>query len=270
MWACRPEAMKGSTKSSIVAGAMRSRVSTTAPVTDTPGPFGPSPGCAPARYAPAPPRGAAVLILQRPHHGNRFELVMQARHAHIAGSGEVLDLEGPIELTNAASRGGLLARAHVARPYQISRSLGDGDYRSVVVASNDRREDECVDHSETLESEDPEQRVHDAANPARARRVIKGLRVAFDKGPDIRVAAGCRHQMRAPADLGKGGPLRNVHCELDATDHAAPIFFGGQIVVEDAWLAIGPRAPQLDGSAAGRLQHQRPQDVGVVEGLRQA
>src|SRR5262249_39670507 len=173
-----------------------------------------------------------------------------------------------LPLTNASSRGGLLARARVAKPYQIGRSLGDGDYRSIGIAANDRRHDGCVGHSKTLDSQDTKLRVHDSANPARARRVIEGLRVAFDKGPDIRVAARCRHQMRATADLGKRRPLRNVHRELDTLDHAAPIFFGGQIVVEDAWLAIRPRAPQLDGSAAGRLQHQRSQDVGVVEGLR--
>src|SRR5262245_53636008 len=75
------------------------------------------------------------------------------------------------------SGGGLLARARVAKPYQIGRSLGDGDYRSIRVAANDRRHDGCVDHSKTLDSENTKLRVHDPANPARARRVIEGLRV---------------------------------------------------------------------------------------------
>jgi hypothetical protein len=75
--------------------------------------------------------------------------------------------------------------------------------------------------------------------------MIESLRVAFDKGPDVRVAAGCRHEMRGPADRDKSGPLRNVHRELDATDHAEPILFGRQKVVEDSWLGIRPRAARL-------------------------
>src|SRR5260370_23280485 len=87
-------------------------------------------------------------------------------------------------------------------PYQIRYSLGNGDHGSVGVSADDGRHDRCIDHSETLDTEDTELRVDDPANPARARRMIEGLRVAFDKGPDVRVAAGCRHEMRGPADRG--------------------------------------------------------------------
>jgi hypothetical protein len=123
-----------------------------------------------------------------------------------------------------------MGRRFKASPYQIGCSLGDGDHGSVGVSADDGRHDGCIDHSETLDTEDTELRVDDPSNPARASRVIEGLRVAFGKGPDVRVAAGCRHEMRGSTDRGKSGPKRNVHRELDATSHAAPIFFGRQKV----------------------------------------
>src|SRR5215469_2133746 len=51
----------------------------------------------------------------------------------------------------------------LAAPYQIGCSLGYGDYRSVRVAADDARHDGCVDHSQILNPEDAELRVH---NPA--------------------------------------------------------------------------------------------------------
>src|SRR5579863_8881039 len=122
-----------------------------------------------------------------------------------------------------------LAELHAT--LQIGCSLGDGDHGSVGVSADDGRHDGRIDHSETLDTEDTELRVDDPANPARARRMIEGLRVTFDKGPDVRVAAGCRDEMRGPADRGKSGLQRNIHRELDATDHASPIFFGREKVV---------------------------------------
>ena len=62
----------------------------------------------------------------------------------------------------------LAASMDIAAPYQIGCSLGYGDYRSVRVAADDARHDGSVDHSQTLDTEDTELRIHNAANSARA------------------------------------------------------------------------------------------------------
>ena len=62
----------------------------------------------------------------------------------------------------------LAASMDIAAPYQIGCSLGYGDYRSVRVSAGDARHDGCVDHSQILDTEDTELRVHNPANSARA------------------------------------------------------------------------------------------------------
>src|SRR5580700_141473 len=95
----------------------------------------------------------------------------------------------------------------VAIPYQIGCPLSDGDHGSVGVSADDRRHDGRVDHSETVDTENPELRIDDPANPARTRRMIEGLCVSLDKRPHVSDAARCRHEMRGPADRGKRWPL---------------------------------------------------------------
>src|ERR1700716_1044953 len=154
-------------------------------------------------------------------------------------------------------------------PKQIDRPLSYGYDGSVGISADDDRHDRRVGHPKALDAEDTELRVDHPTDPARARRVIESLCMAFDERPDIRVTAGCRHEMRSPAHRDKSGPLRNVHCELDAANHAPTIFFGRQVVAENPWLDIRPCAAELDASATGRFQDDGPEDVGVIEGLRQ-
>src|SRR5580692_754994 len=154
-------------------------------------------------------------------------------------------------------------------PKQIDRPLGYGDDGSVGISADDARHDGCVRHPKALDAEDTELRVDYPTYPAGARWVVEGLCAAFDERPNIRVTAGCRHEMRPPAHCGKGGPLRNVHRELDSANHAAAIFFGRQIVAENPWLRVRSRAPKLDGSAACRFQDDGSENVGVIEGLGQ-
>jgi hypothetical protein len=151
-------------------------------------------------------------------------------------------------LAQAISR---LWRLMVLLLNEIGCTLCYGDDGRVGISADHARHDGCVDHPEPLHAEDPEFRVNHPTDRTSARRVIKGLCMAFDEGPNVRVPAGCRHEMRPPAHRGKSGSLRNVHRELNAADHAPPIFFGCQVVGENPWLDIRPRATELDGSAAG-------------------
>ena len=153
---------------------------------------------------------------------------------------------------------------------QIGRTLGYGDDGGVCISADDARHDRCVGHSEAIHTEDTEFGVDHPTDPTRARWMVERLCMAFDEGPNVRVAAGCRHEVRSPAHRGKSGPLRNVHRELDAPNHAPAIFFGRQVVAENPWLDVGPRAAELDGSAAGWLKDDGPEDVGVIERLGQA
>jgi hypothetical protein len=135
-------------------------------------------------------------------------------------------------------------------PKQIDCSFGYGDDGSVGISADDARHDGCVGDPKALDAEDTELRVDYPTDPARARRVVEGLCMAFGERPNIRVTAGCRHEMRPAAHCGESGPLRNVHRELDAANHAPAIFFGRQVVAENPWLRIRSRAPKLEGSAA--------------------
>jgi hypothetical protein len=121
-----------------------------------------------------------------------------------------------------------------------SRSaLGYRDDGSVGISADDARHDRCVSNAKPLHGEDTKLRVDHPTDPTRAGGVVEGLCVAFDEGPNVRVASGGRREMRPPAHSGKGGPSRDVHCELDAADHAPAIFFGCQVAAENPGLKSG-------------------------------
>src|SRR5215469_16432043 len=92
-------------------------------------------------------------------------------------------------------RNGCRRRIDIA--YEVGTSFGDGDHRRTGVAADDGRHDGRVDHPEVLDPKDAELRVDDPANSTCTRRVIEGLRAALYEGPDVRLAAGFRREMRA-------------------------------------------------------------------------
>ena len=124
---------------------------------------------------------------------------------------------------------------------QIRATLGYSNDGSVGISADDIWHDRCVDHSEPVYPEDTKLRVDHPTYRSRARRMVEGLRMAFDEGPNVRVPAGRRHEMRPPAHRCESGPLNNVHCELHVADHAPPIFFSREVVRENPRLNIRPR-----------------------------
>ncbi len=79
---------------------------------------------------------------------------------------------------------------------QIGRTLGYRDDGGVCISVDDARHDRCVGHSEAIHTEDAEFRVDHPTDPTRARWMVERLCMAFDEGPNVRVAAGCRHEVR--------------------------------------------------------------------------